>query len=281
MVGLTARRRFEGLSAIVTGASRGIGRATSLQLAAEGASVVINARRTADLAEVAQLIADGGGRSAVVAGDIMDPQLPPRLIDVAFEEFGRIDVIVNNATISKHYGPLLETNRDAFAATVVGNSWPQLAIVQEAIQRGLGRERPGSIVNISSIGPHNNNPWTAPYNAGKAALERVTATLAIELGPKQVRINVVAPGLVKTDLSRVFWENGLGEIEAQELPLRRIGTPEDVAQAVCFLASDDSSWITGALLIVDGGRMVLGGEPVKESIAKSQVTVKEGATSGA
>jgi 3-oxoacyl-[acyl-carrier protein] reductase len=260
--------RFEGRTAIVTGASRGIGRAIALQLASEGAAVVANARRSRDLDEVIEAIHAARGRAVGVVGDIVDPAFPDRAVDAAVSTFGTIDVVVNNATLSKHYGPVLAADREAFAATVLGNSWPQLALIQTAMRGGLGEGAPGAVVNISSIGPHNNNPWTAPYNAGKAAMERIAATLALELGPRNVRINVVAPGLVMTDLSRVFWEDGLGEMEASELPVRRIGAPEDVAQAVCFLASDDAAWITGVLLPVDGGRMLLGGEPIKEQRAR-------------
>jgi NAD(P)-dependent dehydrogenase (short-subunit alcohol dehydrogenase family) len=260
-------RRFEGRVAIVTGASKGIGRATAMQLAREGAAVVINARRAGDLDNVAAEITDAGGVAMPVTGDIMDDDLALRLVDKAIEAQGRVDIVVNNATLSRHYGAVLEVDRDAFNATVIGNCWPQLALVQQAVRRGLGQSGPGAVVNISSIGPHNNNPYTAPYNAGKAAMEAVTATLAIELGSRDIRINVVAPGLVKTNLARVFWEDGLEEKEAAALPTGRIGQPDDIAQAVCFLASDDAAWITGATLIADGGRMLIGGAPFKETVS--------------
>jgi NAD(P)-dependent dehydrogenase (short-subunit alcohol dehydrogenase family) len=260
-------RRFEGRAAIVTGASKGIGRATAMQLAREGAMVVINSRHVGDLEHVSAEIADAGGVAMPVAGDIRDDGLASRLVDKAIETRGRIDIVVNNATLSRHYGAVLEVDREAFNATVIGNCWPQLSLVQEAVRRGMGQSGPGAVVNISSIGPHNNNPYTAPYNAGKAAMEAVTATLAIELGSRGIRINVVAPGLVKTNLARAFWEDGLEQMEAAALPTRRIGQPEDIAQAVCFLASDESAWITGATLIADGGRMLLGGAPLKETLS--------------
>jgi NAD(P)-dependent dehydrogenase (short-subunit alcohol dehydrogenase family) len=181
-------RRFEGRVAIVTGASKGIGRATAMQLAREGAAVVINARRAGALEDAAAEITDAGGVAMPVAGDITDDDLASRLLDAAIDRQGRIDIVVNNATLSRHYGAVLDVDRDAFNATVIGNCWPQLSLVQEAVRRGMGLSGPGAVVNISSIGPHNNNPYTAPYNAGKAAMEAVTATLAIELGSRGINV---------------------------------------------------------------------------------------------
>lgn len=252
--------RFAGKVAIVTGSSRGIGRATAARMAAEGARVVLNGR---DAEQLAATAAELGG-AAVVNGSISDPELPDRLVEAAHASFGRLDVIVNNAATSAHYGPLLDVDRARFEKTMIANTWPAIAIVKAARARGFG---PGAVVNVSTTGAQRVHPVTGPYTSSKAALEMITQLLARELGHVGVRVNAVAPGLVRTDLARVLWEGETGDGEAQLVPLLRLGEPEDIASAICYLASDDASWITGAILPVDGGRRLVGGEP-REMLAK-------------
>lgn len=251
-----AHERFNGKVAIVTGSSRGIGRSTAQRLIAEGASVVLNGRDADQLKRTASELGDRN--TAVVVGSISDPALPEQLVRAAYDSFGGLDVIINNAATSAHYGPLLDTDRARFEKTMIANTWPAIAIVQAARERGFG---PGAVVNVSTTGAQRVHPVTGPYTSSKAALEMITQLLARELGYLGIRVNAVAPGLVRTDLARVLWEGDTGAAEAALVPLQRLGEPEDIASAICYLASGDASWITGVILTVDGGRLVAGGEP--------------------
>lgn len=248
--------RFENRVALITGSSRGIGRATAERLVAEGAKVVLNGRDPEQLEKAVENL--GRERAVAVAGSISDPDLPERLVDTAYSAFGDLHVIVNNAATSAHYGPLLDVDRSRFEKTMLANTWPAVAILKHARARGFG---PGAVVNVSTTGAHRVHPVTGPYTSSKAALEMITQLLARELGHLGIRVNAVAPGLVRTDLARVLWEGDTGAAEAALVPLQRLGEPEDIASAICYLASADASWITGATLPVDGGRLVAGGEP--------------------
>jgi 3-oxoacyl-[acyl-carrier protein] reductase len=209
------------------------------------------------MAAVEEIRAESG-RAVGVRGSINDPELPARLVDAAVSEFGTPDIVVNNAAVTASYGPLLEVERAAFEKTMLGNTWPALALVQAAVAAGMG---PGAVVNVSTTGAQRVHPVTGPYSASKAALEVLTATLARELGPRGIRVNAVAPGLVRTDLARVLWDGERGPAEERLVPLKRLGEPDDIASAVCFLLGAQASWITGAVLRVDGGRFTVGGEP--------------------
>ena len=248
---------LEGRVAIVTGATRGIGRAVAGRLAERGAAVVINGRDPETL-DAAVTEVGAIGRAVGVRGSINDPELPQRLVDRAIAEFGVPDVLVNNAAVSAHYGPLLDADRGAFERTMLGNTWPALALVQAAVAAGMG---PGAVVNVSTTGARRVHPVTGPYCASKAALEAMTEALARELGPRGIRVNAVAPGLVRTDLARILWEGDRGPAEERLVPLQRLGEPDDIAAAVCFLLGPEAAWVTGTVLRVDGGRFHVGGEP--------------------
>jgi 3-oxoacyl-[acyl-carrier protein] reductase len=244
--------------AVITGATRGIGRAVAHRLAAGGSAVVLNGRDPDVLAAAVDEVRAASGRAIGVRGSVNDPELPARLVDAAVTEFGTPDILVNNAAVSASYGPLLEVDREAFEKTMLGNTWPALALVQAAVAAGMG---PGAVVNVSTTGAQRVHPVTGPYCASKAALETLTATLARELGPRGIRVNAVAPGLVRTDLARVLWDGERGPAEERLVPLQRLGEPDDIASAVCFLLGPQATWITGAVLRVDGGRFTVGGEP--------------------
>ena len=239
---------LEGRAAVVTGATRGIGRAVAGQLAAAGALVCVTAR---DVDEVRSTADELGGIG--VSGSVADPDHLREVTERTLSAFGRIDVVVNNAATNQPYGPLMEAGPDAWREAFAVNVEAPLRLVQWA-WRAWMREHGGSVVNVCTEGAGHVGPNVGAYGTSKAALLHLTQQLAGELAPK-VRVNSVSPGLVRTEMARFVWEPGEQELAAG-LPLGRIGEPEDVARAVVWLASDAAQWITGADLLVDGGTRV-------------------------
>lgn len=246
--------RLDGKVAVVTGASRGIGLAAARAMLQAGASVLVTARHADDLAEaVAGLEEVGRGRVAWHAANAGSPDDARAAVGEAVDRFGGIDVLVNNAATNPYYGPLMGMDPPRAAKTVEVNQTGVLLWTQAAWHGGMA-ERGGAVVNVASIGGLAAELGLGWYGVTKAAVIHLTRQLAAELGPT-VRVNAVAPGLVRTRFATVLVEDH-GDAVAARLPLRRLGTPEDVAAAVLFLASDAASWITGETLVVDGGAMV-------------------------
>ncbi|QKZ17004.1 SDR family oxidoreductase [Streptomyces chartreusis] len=239
---------LQGRAAVVTGATRGIGHAVARELAAAGALVCVTAR---DAEEVRRTAAELGGVG--LAGSVADPEHPRAVADLALREFGRIDVIVNNAATNQPYGPLMDVDPLAWREAFSVNVEAPLRLVQCAWHAWM-REHGGAVVNVCTEGATHVGPRIGAYGTSKAALLHLTRQLAGELGPR-VRVNSVSPGLIRTEMARFVWEPGEEEVAAA-LPLGRIGEPEDVARAVVWLASDAAEWITGADLLVDGGTRV-------------------------
>jgi 3-oxoacyl-[acyl-carrier protein] reductase len=231
-----------GKTALVTGASRGIGRAIAVELTAAGASVVLGYRSGREEAEA--LAAELGGRA--VQADVSSPEEAVRLV----EEAGDVDVLVNNAGLTRD-GLLARMPDDDWRA-VLETNLSSVFYTCRAVTRPMMRRRSGSIVNISSVVGVHGNPGQTNYAASKAGIIGFTKALARELGSRNVRANVVAPGYVKTRLTDVLPEEATGAM-LQATPLGRLGDPEDVAGAVRFLCSDAASFITGEVLLVDGG----------------------------
>ncbi len=249
---------YAGKAAIVTGASRGIGRAVAEGLAAQGALVVINGRDEEVLGLAVKEVREAGGTAIAVRGSISNPDTPQALVSACLAEFGRIDFVVNNAATSAHYGGLVDCDREAFHKTMIANTWPALATVQAALSAGLPEG--SAVVNITTTGAQRVHSTTGAYTASKAALESLTFTLARELGPRGITVNAVAPGLVRTDLARALWEGDRESAERRLIPAQRLGEPDDIAGAVLYLLGPAARWVNGTVLRVDGGRFHVGGE---------------------
>ena len=243
MDGLTGR------VAIVTGASRGIGRAVALRLASAGASVVAGAR--ADHADsVAREIEAAGGTTVPVTLDVTEAASIAGVVQTALDRFGRIDVLVNNAGIVRDQ-LLLRMKQEDWDAVIATNLTAVFACCRAAL-RPMVRQRSGRIVNIGSVVGRTGNPGQANYAASKAGLEGFTRSLALEVASRGITANVVAPGMIRTDMTAALDESAR-EALCGRIPMNRLGTSADVAAAVCFLASDEASYITGQVVSVNGG----------------------------
>ncbi|MFE3024068.1 SDR family oxidoreductase [Nocardia tengchongensis] len=247
--------RFEGKTAIVTGASRGIGLGIAQRLVDEGARVVITARKQEALDEAVATLG-GPAKALAVAGRADDADHQAEVLKRAVETFGSADLLVNNTGINPVYGTMMELSLDAARKIVEVNCLAALSWVQHAYQAWM-RDHGGAVVNVSSVAGLKPAPGIGFYGASKAMLTHITQELAVELGP-DIRVNAVAPAVVKTKFATALYE-GREEAIAAAYPLKRLGVPEDIASVVAFLLSADAAWLTGQLLVVDGGITLTGG----------------------
>ena len=246
--------RFEGKAALVTGASRGIGRAIALRLAGAGANIVVNYNTKADAAmSVADAVKAGGSQASVVQADVARSADVERLVQAALNAFGRIDVLVNNAGITRDT-LLMRMSEDDWDA-VLDTNLKSAFLVTKAVMRPMLRQRHGRIVNITSISGVIGNAGQANYSASKAGLIGFTRSTAREVASRNITCNAVAAGVIETEIWRGVPESAI-ESMLQMIPVGRKGTPEDVAEAVAFLASDAAAYITGQVLNVDGGMVM-------------------------
>ncbi|GAA3685831.1 MULTISPECIES: SDR family oxidoreductase [Yimella] len=245
--------RLEGKTAIVTGASRGIGLAIAERLVDEGANVIITARGEDALKEA---VAGLGERASYVAGKADDPAHREEVVRTAIDKHGSIDVLINNTGINPVFGKLLDVEPEVSRKILEVNVLSALEWVK-LVHKAWMQEHGGSIVNVASVAGLRPAPGIAMYGVSKAAVIHLTEELAIELGP-DIRVNAVAPAVVKTKFAEALY-SGREEQVAKPYPLKRLGEPEDIGSVVAFLASDDSGWMTGQTLTVDGGVLLNGG----------------------
>ena len=237
--------------ALITGASRGIGRAIALKLARCGTRVVVNYSQRADAAEdVVRLIQEGGGEAVAVAADVSQTEDIERLVKEALSHFGTVDILINNAGIAKDN--LLLRLSDADWDQVIAVNLRGAFLCTRAVLRCMLRQRWGRIINISSVVGIIGNPGQANYAAAKAGLIGLTLATAKEVASRGITVNAVAPGFIQTDMTLALGDKVREEVLSR-IPLGRFGTPEEVAEAVAFLASEGAGYITGHVLRIDGG----------------------------
>jgi dehydrogenase/reductase SDR family protein 4 len=239
--------------ALITGSSRGIGKAIAEEMSAAGAKVVISSRKQEACDQVRDEIRARGAEAVSIACNIGRKEEVEGLVKGTLDQLGRIDILVCNAAVNPFYGSLLKLDDDAWDkimdCNVKSSWWFTKLVVPHMVERGAG-----NIILISSIGAFRSTSVLGAYGISKAAEAQLARNLALELGPKGIRVNAIAPGLVKTDFAKALWSNPaiLQNVE-QRAPLRRIGQPVDIAGVAVFLASQAASFVTGQLIVADGG----------------------------
>ena len=247
-----------GKVALVTGSSRGIGRAIAEAFAEAGARVVVSSRRQDACDRVARAIRSRGAEVAAIACNVSDRDAIDTLVASAVERLGPIDVLVGNAATNPYFGPLLDIEDRAWDKVMSTNVRSNLWLCNRVIP-GMAERGGGAVVLMSSIAAFKGDAALGAYAVSKAAEIQLVRSLAVEWGPARVRVNAIAPGLVRTDFARALWEDDARRVARERAtPLRRIGEPEDVAGAAVFLASRAGAYVTGQCIVVDGGVTVAG-----------------------
>ena len=247
-----------GKTAVITGSSRGIGRAIAEQMAAAGARVVISSRKAGPCEEVAAAINKAGGKAVSIPCNVGDKAQLQALIERTRAEVGPVDILVCNAAVNPYYGPLLDIPDDAYDKTMSSNVRSNLWLMQLVLPE-MAKRRDGAVIIISSIAGLRGSPMLGAYAISKAADLQLCRNLAVEWGQHNIRINCIVPGLVKTDFARALWEDPVVlEQAVSNAPLKRIGQPIEIAGAAVFLASKAGNFVTGQAIVVDGGVTIAG-----------------------
>ena len=244
--------------AVITGSSRGIGRSIAEHLAAAGAKVVISSRKADACEKVAESINNDGGEAIAVPANISDKSQLENLISATHKKWGRVDILVCNAASNPYYGPMADMPDEAFDKilhnNIVSNHWLANMVLPEMAER-----KDGAVIIVSSIGGLKGTGVLGAYAISKAADMQLARNLAIEWGPHNIRINCIAPGLIKTDFARALWENPeLRQRYETQTPLRRLGEPDDIGGIALFLASPAGAFVTGQTIVADGGVTIVG-----------------------
>ena len=246
--------QLSGKVALITGASRGIGQAIAEAFAAEGAQVVLASRKQAGLDQVAEHIKSSGGEALACAAHTGDESAVKQLVAAAVDEFGGLDILVNNAATNPHFGPLLTADESQWTKILDTNLIGYFRVAKACVEAMLPRGG-GKIINMASVAGLNPLPGMGIYCVSKAGVLMLTKVLAAELAPDNIRVNAIAPGFVKTRFSAAIWDNPqIYERTIQSIPQKRIAEPQEIAGAALFLASDQSSYMTGETLVIDGGQ---------------------------
>jgi len=259
MIGVArAVAELAGKAALVTGAGVGIGRAIALKMASEGARVMVVDLNEETAEETAALICDAGGEAIVFTADVSDESRVSNMVKTTVDRFGSIDIACNSAAVSRGSGPIHTFEKTVFDQTLELCLTNTFLCMKHEVEAMLGQEQGGSIVNISSNASLRGQPYNTAYAAAKSGVNLLTKSAAAEYGHKGIRINAVSPGVIRTPgVERYFEEQPkIAEGLKQAAVMRRLGEPSEIAEAVCFLASDRASFITGQLLSVDGGGAV-------------------------
>ena len=247
---------LKGRTALITGSSRGIGRAIAERMAEAGAKVVVSSRKLDACEEVVSAIKKAGGEATALACNISNKPELQQLVERTRQVYGKIDILVCNAAVNPHYGTTQEIPDSAFQkvidCNIRSNHWLCQMVIPEMAERG-----DGAVLIVSSIGGLKGSSSLGTYGLSKAADMALARNLAVEWGPRNVRVNCIAPGLVRTDFARALWENPeTYELAVQRYPLRRIGEPDEIAGAAVFLAARAGSFVTGQTLVIDGGATI-------------------------
>ena len=246
---------LKGKVALVTGASRGIGECIAQTYTRAGAKVILASRKQEGIDKAAARITESGGEAIAIAANVSNGDDRKRLVSKSMEWAGRIDILINNAGTNPAFGPLADVSESAWNKIFAVNLDAALFLSQ-LVYKAWMKDNGGAIINTASTGAFQTSTFIPAYNITKAALVHLTACLANEWGHLGIRVNAIAPGLIRTDLSRALWESPEGAKRVKSFPIPRLGEVGDLAGMVLFLASDASAYVTGQTLVVDGGQLV-------------------------
>jgi NAD(P)-dependent dehydrogenase (short-subunit alcohol dehydrogenase family) len=239
--------------ALITGASRGIGRAIALRFAEAGAKVVVSSRRLDNVQPVADEMANSGGDALAIQAHVGRPEDVTALVERTIETYGRLDVAVNNAATNPHFGPILTADEGQWDKILDTNTKGCFRVCKAVVPH-MEAQGGGKIINLASIAGLRPQPGMGIYGISKSAIIMLTQVLALELGPANIQVNAIAPGVIKTRFSQLLWQTPqIADPILAHMPLGRFGEPEDVAGLALYLASPASEYVTGAVFVVDGG----------------------------